>query len=315
MRRSSRKWAFTLIELLVVIAIIGILIGLLLPAVQKVREAANRTKCSNNLKQMALAWHNHDSAYGSLPTGGGSASGGACCAWAGNRTWDSTQNAPAVSTQQNWGWAYQILPFVEQDALWRTPPGSGSPPQGDLLIVQTPQKLYTCPSLRQPMVLNTNYGSYANQSNMDYGASAGTYWSAGQFNGILVPNPGVYNYAGGVNTINKIPDGTSNTVMITEKALNISLAQAGAWTYNDDQGWVDNWDNDVTIDGGQPPIADFDFQPTDHYAGEAAGSAHSGGFGVAMADGSVHFVGYNVDPNVWQAMCVMDDGVVVQLPW
>jgi prepilin-type N-terminal cleavage/methylation domain-containing protein/prepilin-type processing-associated H-X9-DG protein len=295
MRRNGSKWAFTLIELLVVIAIIGILIGLLLPAVQKVREAANRVKCTNNLKQMALAWHNHDSAYGSLPTGGGS-----CCGWANNRTWDAAHNAPAVSHQQNWGWGYQILPFVEQEALWRLPPGQ------EVTIVQTPQKLYSCPTLREPMVLNTNSGN-PNQTNMDYGASAGTAWTTGDPNGILVPNHVA------PLSINTIPDGTSNTVMICEKALNLVAAQAGEWMGNDDQGWIDNWDNDISIDGGQAPIADF--QITYWYGGYQAGSAHTAGFNVAMADGSVHFVGYDVDPNTWKAMCVRDDGVAVVLPW
>src|SRR5262245_18653818 len=135
-RTSLPRRAFTLIELLVVIAIIAILIALLVPAVQKVREASSRTRCQNNLKQMGLAFHNHHDQHKAFPSGG--------------RHWSETARVfsgpgnPANYKKQSWGWAYQILPYIEQKELWQD--------KSDNLVGGTPIPTYSCPSSRTPTI-------------------------------------------------------------------------------------------------------------------------------------------------------------------
>src|SRR5262249_39489499 len=132
---SPRHRGFTLIELLVVIAIIAVLIGLLLPAVQKVREAASRAKCQNNLKQMALACHNYHDQVKYFPTAGRQDFGGG----------RDPANQFALAPMQRWNWRYQILPFIEQTSIFQL--------TSDAQVRLSPVTLFNCPSRRAPTIV------------------------------------------------------------------------------------------------------------------------------------------------------------------
>ena len=277
------RFGFTLIELLVVIAIIAVLIGLLLPAVQKVREAATRTKCQNNLKQIGVAFHNYHSAVGKLPPGGNAASAGASAASLTNR--DGT-----------WSWSYHILPYIEQRAIFENP--DPNVPQS------APVATYICPSRRQVKAYNTG-GTPDLRGMIDYavnvGSSADAPGNYGQLDGVFMRTDK------GQLKLNDIVDGTSSTVMAGEKRLNDNK-----WglTVDDNEGYCTAGWNDHEVYRScilQPAMDEHDGSTG---AQTEFGSPHPYAFMAIFADGSVRAVRYNVNlTTVWQPACRRNDGV------
>jgi prepilin-type N-terminal cleavage/methylation domain-containing protein len=292
----SARGGFTLVELLVVIAIIGIVVGLLLPAVNRVREAANRIQCANNLKQVGLAIHNHAMTYRFLPTGGSGP-------WAQRAV--HPNGAPRVGREQNWGWAYQILPYLEQENLWKSTNTNE--------ILRTPVKVYFCPSRREPMVVSSS--RWGTRSMMDYAGCAGTDGTppaggAGR-NGLIVRNSAGFTIRWG--DARSIPDGTENTLLASEKLVNLSMFGPDQW--NDDEGFTAGYDQDTLAWALRAPAPDQQRRSEYQNAEGRFGSSHMGVFNALFADGGVRTLRFDIPSNnnahnygVWQRICIRNDG-------
>lgn len=307
--RFSRR-AFTLVELLVVIAIIGILVALLLPAVQSAREAARRIQCTNHLKQLALACHNHHSAYGYFPSAGGP-----------DWTWHMTYNngRPAPAPQQHGGWGFQVLPYMEQEAVWL---GGDATTDIDrsIVAISTPIPGMFCPSRRPPEVVKaSDWYSNPQNSGKTFGHAKNDYaacchdTNTQQPNGIgpitrVDPGAGVLQ----TTSISDVRDGTTNTFLIGEKRLNSFYF--GQMHTHDNEGYTCAWNHDTLRYSTREPRPDYRLDDGMNTDGDRFGSSHSSGVNFAMCDGSVRFIPYSVDLQTFTRLGNKQDGLVVQLP-
>jgi prepilin-type N-terminal cleavage/methylation domain-containing protein/prepilin-type processing-associated H-X9-DG protein len=313
LRPVRQKHGFTLIELLVVIAIIAILIALLLPAVQQAREAARRTQCKNNLKQIGLALHNYHDTFSAFPAAAYrdcNGRGGGC--GPGHRR-ASTSRFPG------WGWSTMLLPYVEQTALYN------SLQIGQLTVtnhisqdvtpLQTVLSVFRCASdagppvndrsmfrrASQPVVVEAFDPATSNYVACFGSVGQGPYWKPQWYQ---VAQNGGFGFDHS-KRIRDVTDGTSNTIAVGERAYRLGNLTIGAAT------WVGCKESDwgpcaldlyftlrTGINGGLTPGA----------AAESLSSLHSGGVQAVFFDGSVRFVSENIDFDATPSTIPWDNG-------
>lgn len=303
-RTDRARRAFTLVELLVVIAIIGVLVALLLPAVQAARESARRAQCLNNLKQISLAFQLHADSHEIYPDGG-------LDQWSKRLPLEKKGERPSVAPLQGWGWAYQILPFVERQALWEMP--------RDRVVMSTPVETYFCPS-RRPFQVFVARQDGTERAKLDYAGNAGSFeqpentnWGSlgNGLDGVVVRTPFDGRFESRSHSIvpgRHIEDGMSNTLLVGEKCMNAAFAAEGEHD-DDDAGYVTGWDWDTIRWGYLAPAPDY----LDPIRGQhidlmgAFGSSHPGLFNASFCDGSVRTISYDVESLVFEFVCSRND--------
>jgi prepilin-type N-terminal cleavage/methylation domain-containing protein len=336
-RFRSRRPGFSLVELVVVVAIIGILIMLMLPAIQKARETANKAKCQNNLKQIGLAFHLHHDALGFFPMGGGK-----------NTTTDpdftsivgtgtsgdytrsvDVNGVPYVGRRQTLGWMYQILPYLEQYSQWAHP--------DEDVVKGTPVKVYYCPSRSpedyvvtltglSPPKLNGPRAQYDYLGNAGTGSKNGYPTASGSgSDGLtgMILRP----YVGKTTNLkpqypinfNNVPDGTSNTMLVGERVMPKIWYPWNMPGSGEDAvymgGFAGGWSTELygnirTVDILAPT---WDMAATTNNGYNGYGSAHPSSMNALAADGAVRTVRYSKTADAtwfqaWKAFGCRADG-------
>jgi prepilin-type N-terminal cleavage/methylation domain-containing protein len=334
---------FTLVELLVVIAIIGILVALLMPAIQGARESGRSVQCKNQLRQMGTAVRNHVSVLLVFPTGG-------------NRPWPTlearceqgnpgyqnlTDGEPHKTDRQGLGWAYQILPYLEQNAIY------GLTTRVELNQAEPP--LYFCPTRRRAThsrggehcvlmdycAVTPGKITVAGDGSASHELDTSSFYWQGQphsvplntvWHGMIVRS----NWNRACERVGSQPtlvsmghlrDGASNTLMLAEKRLRPTRYLSGDW--HDDRGWTDGWDPDIMRSTAFPPGRDTDGVIYGYHdsgtvrrwldPGYMIGSAHPSGFNACLGDGSVRLIPYEVDRILLNRMGDRRDGELVDM--
>ncbi len=322
---------FTLVELLVVIAIIGILIALLLPAVQAAREAARRMQCQNHLKQIGLACQLHENSHRFYPSNG----------WGFRWMGDPDRG---VGERQPGGWVYNLLPYLEEGAIYGVGAGLQPNEKREALTLQKSHviPIFHCPSRRAARQypgdeLSYNADEPEAVAKSDYAANEGSTLIFGegptlacletfpdcnwQFQNRTYSNAdfierqrkffrGVISVRSEVRPA-QVTDGTTKTVMIAEKYLNPNKYETGD-DGSDDGSMYLGHDKDVTrIFNRLDSFLPFQDTPNFDTGSHRFGSVHHGGFYAAMCDGSVQLVAYDINPDAYQALGTRRGGEVV----
>lgn len=315
--------AFTLVELLTVIAIIGILVAILLPAVQAAREAARLTQCRNHLKQLGLGFLTHEQAMGAFPS----------CGW--GWKWVGIPER-GTGPNQPGGWAYQILPYTEQQALFDlgSTANAGDWGEAHLVRLTTALEIHHCPTRRatslypfvnvelaEDFTRNMRLPAQMSVAKTDYAASVGDApdWSSPQpasleaMDSRRFRTPDTAKYTGVTHAfsrvrVSQVIDGTSQTYMLGEKHLNPMSYETGR-DEGDDQSVYHGMCSDLVR------TAHLNVGSPRHDSGGTAnkrvfGSAHVAGCNFAMCDGSVTSISYDIDSEIHRRLGNRQDGLL-----